>query len=226
MKRKLVSSKKKEAPSEELSTFHYFPCAVYTINKPEFLPTTREVCKEYLEKQDQSINDIYPVHMTGDLYDDPRMEQFCSYIGDTSWTILQSQGYAMQHFQTYFQEMWCQEHFKSSAMEQHVHGFGCQLVGFYFVDVPENSSRVVFHDPKAGKVQANLPEADWTQATLASNMINFVPKSGMLMITNAWLAHSFTRNASENPIRFIHFNIGIIDAAPQNCVVPGDVEII
>jgi hypothetical protein len=43
-------------------------------------------------------------------------------------------------------------------------------------------------------------------------MINYHPKEGMLMLTNAWLPHSFTRNMSDKPMRFIHFNVNVKEA--------------
>jgi hypothetical protein len=94
-------------------------------------------------------------------------------------------------------------------MDQHIHANGAQLVGFYFIDTPENCSRPVLHDPRMGKVQVNLPEGNMQNVTPASNMVNFEPKPGLLMFTNSWLPHSFTRHGSDEPIRFIHFTIGV-----------------
>jgi hypothetical protein len=55
----------------------------------------------------------------------------------------------------------------------------------------------------------NLPEANPSQATLASTMINFKPEPGMIMLAPAWLAHSFGRNPSKAPFRFVHFNLSV-----------------
>jgi len=44
----------------------------------------------------------------------------------------------------------------------------------------------------------------------------------MLMFANSWLAHSFTRNASDKPMRFIHFNLSV-QLAPQQAVAPAEV---
>jgi hypothetical protein len=71
----------------------------------------------------------------------------------------------------------------------------------------------LFHDPRPGKVQINLPEFNTSNATLASDIINFDPKPGMLMFTNAWLPHGYTKNGSNKPMRFIHFNLAIQNAA-------------
>ena len=206
----------------EPQVFVYFQTLVYTDKKPEFLDVVREVCDEYVEKAkaEQELNEIYPVYMTGSFYDDPRMADFAQMVGQTAWDILGGQGYNMNGLSTFFTEMWCQQHYKHSSMEQHVHGFGSQIVGFYFTKTPEDCSRVVFHDPRAGKVMINLPEADMSLATPASNMINFKPEPGMLMFTNAWLAHSFTRHAANEPIQFVHFNLGVRQDMPHVCPAP------
>ena len=208
--------------SNEPQIFTYFPTLIYTINKPEFLEVARIVCDEHIEKAkaDHDLNEIYPVYMTGSFYDDPRMAQLSDFIGQTAWGILAGQGAAMNGLSTYFSEMWCQQHYKHSSMEQHVHGFGSQIVGFYFTQTPEDCSRVVFHDPRAGKVTSCLPEADVNLATPSSMMINFKPEPGMLIFTNSWLPHSFTRHAAEDPIQFIHFNLGVRQDMNVGCPAP------
>jgi hypothetical protein len=47
-------------------------------------------------------------------------------------------------------------------------------------------------------------------------MINFEPKPGLMIFTNAWLAHAFTRHAADKPIKFVHFNLAVQMAAPAN----------
>jgi hypothetical protein len=83
----------------------------------------------------------------------------------------------------------------------------------------------VFHDPRAAKVQIDLPEQDMNVATAASKMINFTPKPGMMIFANSWLMHSFTRHAADTPIKFVHFNLVAIQA-PQVCNTPPAAEVI
>ena len=204
--------------SAELEVAYHFPCPIYLIQRPEFLKSVSVVSEESLEKRrkEQELNDIYPVLMSGNFYDDPRIANFAQFVGATAWNILSEQGYFMQDKVVQFTEMWTQEHHKQSSMDQHTHGFGSQIVGFYFLEVPENSSRVVFHDPRIGKTMIDLPETEQSLATVASKMINFEPKPGLLMFSNAWLAHSFTRHAADKPIKFVHFNLNVqmAQAAP------------
>jgi uncharacterized protein (TIGR02466 family) len=204
----------------QLQVAHHFPCPVYLIERPDFLKSVSAISEEALEVQrkDRDLNEIYPVYMTNNYFGDLRVAKFTEFVGATAWNILNEQGYAMQDKAVQFTEMWTQEHHKHSAMDAHVHGFGSQIVGFYFLETPEDCSHVVFHDPRAAKVQIDLPEQDVNMATPASKAINFTPKPGMMIFANSWLAHSFTRHAAESPIKFVHFNLTVIQQ--QSCPAP------
>ncbi|NDD52991.1 hypothetical protein EBZ39_03785 [bacterium] len=197
------------APKNALARSSYFISNVYTIQLPELLPLVSEIAEELLKavKEKTTLNEIYPVVMTDNLYTDVRAEPFLSYVGGTGWNILNSEGYDMDRFNLRFSEAWVQEHHKHSLMETHVHGGGAQLSGFYFLEAPENCSRVVIHDPRPGKVQINLPQKDMDMATDSSEMINFKPEPGLLMFVPSWLPHSFGRHASDSPLKFVHFNL-------------------
>ena len=211
----------------QLQVAHHFICPIYITERLDFLETVNTVSEEALkvQRKEQNLDEIYPVYMTGNYFDDPRMGAFSEFVGATAWNILNEQGYAMQNKAVSFAEMWTQEHHKHSSMEAHVHGFGSQIVGFYFLKTPENCSRVVFHDPRSGKVQIDLPEQDVNMATPASKAVNFTPKPGMMIFTNSWLAHSFTRHAAEQPIKFVHFNLAVIPQ-PQARAMPPAAEIV
>lgn len=216
----MSESKKEIKTSTVPEVFTYFPTLIYTFKKPEFLEIAQTVCEEYVEQtkeQQKELNEIYPVYMTDSFYNDPRISELSKFIGETSWNILNDQGYNMSSFNVQFTEMWCQQHYKHSSMEQHTHKFGSQIVGFYFTKTPEECSRVVFHDPRIAKTMIDLPETDNSMASPVSNMINFKPEPGMLIFTNAWLAHSFTRHAEEDPIQFIHFNLNVVPAGNHIC---------
>lgn len=212
-----------------LSRSTYFCSHVYTIEKLDFLPLMSEIAENFLRvsREKNPINEIYPVIMTENLFTDSRAESFFSYVGNTAWNILNSEGYNMSNFSLVFSEGWVQEHHKHSLMESHVHGRGSQISGFYFLEAPENCSRVLIHDPRPGKVQINLPEANKIDATDASIMINFIPKPGMLMFLPSWMPHSFGRHASDKPLKFIHFNLfpELKPQAFQTCTT-AEVEIV
>lgn len=205
--------------SDDLQPVYCFPSIVVTAFKPEFLEAVNAVSDEQLAQQPDDINEIFPAKMSGDFSQDPRLADFCTFIGKSAWEILRNQGHDMQNASTFFTEMWTQEHHKHSLMEQHVHGNGAQLVGFYFLETPENCSKALFYDPRPGKVQINLPEANMGEITPASNMIGFEAKPGTMIFANSWLPHGFTRHGSDEPIKFVHFNINVEYAPAQTAEV-------
>jgi len=189
----------------------YFASVIYTIDKPEFLDSVSEVAEASLKLTKDAIpmNETYPSVMSGSMIGHPTTKDFEQFIAESAWTVLDSQGYNMDGLGAYVSELWTQEHFKYSGMEQHVHPYGVVLSGFYFLNTPEEGSMIELHDPRPGKVQASLPIRDMSQVKDANNSLYIKPQPGMMVISNSWLPHSFTRNASSDPVRFVHFNVSV-----------------
>lgn len=209
----------------DIESFYYFPSAVYKSALPQFVDVVKLVGNESVEKNKDNVkkDELYPVCMSENIVGDPRVFDFSKTVAQFGWSILNTQGHEMEALEVGYGEMWMQEHYKTSNMAQHVHGNGCQLTAFYFLEVPENSSRLVFHDPRAGKVQVNLPEKNVEEVTLASEMINFIPEVGHLYFANSWLPHSFTKHGNDEPIKFIHINLYTRVAPNPTCGTKAEV---
>ena len=214
-----------ETQSASVEQFQYFATPIYLTRQPQFLETVKAIALDSIKKAHGSKkpDKLYPVRMSGNMLEDDRIAPFAEFVGKTTWGILADQGFAMDGFNTSFTELWCQEHYQTSSMEYHAHGGGNFIVGFYFLDVPEGSPTAVIHDPRPARAMLTLPETDQTQATLASTMINFKPEPGMMIFAPAWLAHSFGRNASKAPFRFVHFNLTAIPATTACCAPAAEV---
>jgi uncharacterized protein (TIGR02466 family) len=210
-----------EQQSASLDQFHYFATPVYIIQQPQFLDVVKAIAADSITQVhgDKKPDKIHPVRMSGNMLEDERIAPFADFIANTAWNILSSQGFAMEGFSTSFTELWCQEHFQTSSMDYHNHPGGNFIVGFYFLDVPEGAPTLVIHDPRPSRMMLSLPEIDPSQATLASTMVNFKPQPGMVMFAPAWLAHSFGRNASKKPFRFVHFNLTVQQTPSAVCPV-------
>jgi hypothetical protein len=196
--------------SDQLIQHYYFQTPVYMVKKPEFLPVVNAVSQRYiaLSKASSKTKNAVMV-MSGNYMHEPEIADFATYASQTAWNILSAQGYKMQDLVTYFTEMWTQEHNKTSYMETHVHGHGVQISGFYFLDVPEKSCKLVIHDPRAGKLLVNLHEENARNITEASHQIVFTPEPGLMIFMNSWVPHSLTKNLSRQPLRFVHMNISV-----------------
>jgi uncharacterized protein (TIGR02466 family) len=201
--------------------YFYFASPIYVSEHPEHIPVVSEVSDEMLAKLTHDPHELYPMFNSENFASDPRVADFVQFLAQQGWEVLKSQGYAMENFSVSVDSAWTQKHYKHSLMEQHVHG-GSQLVGFYFLETPENCSRALFHDPRPGKLQGFLPESNTSEATLASNIINFEPKPGMLILSNAWLPHSFGRHGADEPLKFVHFNLSVM-YTPQVTVSAAEV---
>jgi hypothetical protein len=103
-------------------------------------------------------------------------------------------------------------------MDEHIHANGAQITGFFFLETPKDCSKVVLHDPRPGKKQINIAETNSQNATAASTAIVFAPTPGMILLTNAWLPHSFSRHGAAKPIKFIHFTLGVQYHVPSSPV--------
>jgi uncharacterized protein (TIGR02466 family) len=188
-----------------------FASMVYTIKKPEFLDATLAASDEALAKAKAArpMNETYPFVMSNSMIGDERTMPLERFIAESAWAIFDNQGYQMDQFMAYVSEFWVQEHFKYSGMEQHVHPYGVVISGFYFLTAPQGGSVIELHDPRPGKVQASLPIKEQTQVRDANNMLHVTPEPGLMVFSNAWLPHSFTRNSSSDPMKFIHFNVSV-----------------
>lgn len=194
----------------------YFSSVVYTIEKPEFLKDAMLASNELLEqaKKARPINDTYPSVMSSSMSGLSLVAGLERFIAESAWIILDNQGYKMDGLLAYVSEFWAQEHFKYSGMEQHVHPHGVVISGFYFLTSPDDGCMVEIHDPRPGKVQASLPFKDLSKVGEANNSLFIKPKPGMFVFTNSWLPHSFTRNSSDESVKFIHFNVSVRPADP------------
>ena len=200
--------------SDAINAWHYFTSPIYKFDKPEFLKIASKVCNENFAevKKTTKLNDIYPLYNTGPLHGDERLNGLVNYVLETSWNILNDQGYNMDLYRMEMYDFWCQEHHYRSGHEKHFHN--SVISGFYFIDTPPEGCRLIIHEPRSTKEFVSLIERDPSQATYASNMINFVPETGSVIFTNSWLPHSFTRNLSKKPFRMIHFNVGVSYSPP------------
>ena len=203
---------------------YYFPTSIYTIMKPEYLDVCKTLCQEYSDKA--KLDETQQLKFSENFATDSRIKDFTNLILNYSWDILDWQGYDMSNYRTYFDGFWCHHYEKTAFMEQHTHANGAHLVGFYFVKSPQNCSKVLFHDPKPGKVQAGLKEKNFNLMSHATNIVNYEPKEGMLMFAPSWLPHSFNRNMNDESMQFIHFNVKAIESMNNTSNAISNAEVI
>ncbi len=205
----------------EISEGFHFVSAIYNINAPQFLDAATQVANTAITdtERQQKQKDLYPAAMSAHLGEDERLKGLSEFLLGYATKILAAQGYNMASVVPVINEFWLQEHFIYSSMDQHVHDRGAQINAFFVIDNAENGCKFCIHDPRPGKVQAGLEQADFNTVTYASNQVFFELKPGTCVLTNSWLPHSFTRNGSNKPTRFFHINIGVKPVETSKAIV-------
>lgn len=204
--------------NENIHTLKHFSSEVLYVNKPEFINQTLQTFDDYIKKINQPQDDVYPVTMTALFNHDPRVLELNKFIGTTSWDMLYKQGYDMERYYTNVVELWGQQHSFTSGMDNHSHN--TQISGFYFLEVPDDSSKLLFHDPRPVKNYAGLVERNISELTPACESIYFDPKPGDMFFTNSWLPHTITRNRSKQVLKVIHFNVIAEDKSKYDTNAP------
>ena len=202
-----------------METLYFFPSCVYRDERPEWVESARVVIDEYLASLEDK-DAVYPVCQSGAMFDD-RILDLTRHIGVSAANILRDQGFEMRNRRTVLTEIWGQQFQRAGRHDPHVHAYGAQISGFYFIDVPEGSALPMITDPRPGKRQINLEVRASDDISYASDNIVFKVVPGTLLLMNSWLPHAFTIHNSDEPLKFIHFNLGIIDAeAPIGSCAP------
>ena len=188
-----------------------FASPVYIFYKPEFLSSVKSVSERYLKdlKKENDLNKVYPLYQTENMINEESISDFVNFIKNVAENILFNQGYNINNLRPEILELWCQEHFRGSGHERHIHGNGSYITGFYITKIPKNSTKFLFHDPRPAKEFSNLPESNADNVTNASQSVFFKPQEGTFLFTNSWLPHTIARNESRESVRIIHFNVGL-----------------
>ena len=215
------------AKKEIMTTDWQFSTPVYTIKKPEFLQSAIKATDKYIkdsEKMNQDklkerkkwlgnsdylkVKDHGMSYHSTQLNGEPGLKELESYIGQTSWNLLDEWGYDMNLYKMFFTEFWVQEFAKKGGGHHstHVH-WDNHISGFYFLKCSDKTSFPIMHDPRAGAMMTKLPMKDMSKISPMSDSVHIRPKPGTLVFFPAYVPHEFAVDMGVDTFRFIHFNL-------------------
>jgi uncharacterized protein (TIGR02466 family) len=193
----------------------YFKTPIWIEEKPEFINSLNKASNQYIKDAKKRQKDHIKEH--GDfgvsyhstpLTLDNRFLDFRNYIGQKSWEFLDWQGFDMQEYQTIFSEMWVQEFAKKGGGHHSAHIHWNQHVsGFYFLKCSDKTSYPIFHEPRTGARATKLKMKSNDGMFHGTELVNFKPKPGTLIIFPGYLEHEYAVDFGIEPFRFIHWNI-------------------
>jgi uncharacterized protein (TIGR02466 family) len=193
----------------------YFSTPIYFSEKKEWIDTLNNHSDKYIEQAINSSKPIYDnsgkfglIHHSTSLIHDDNFKDFCFFINNSSYYILDEQGFNLTNYKLYITELWVQEFSKEKGGYHipHIHSNG-HMSGFYFLKCSKNTSYPVFHDPRPKKLMIQLPQKNEKLITISSEKINIKPSPGLFVFFNSYLEHEFTLDPGIDPFRFIHFNV-------------------
>ena len=191
-----------------LRTEYFFPTCIHSASNPGYLDLMRYTHEKYINiaRRSQEKNNVYQFTVSDNYPRDKDIFPFVQFIKESCAQALVQQGYDTNVYDLEVVDLFSQEHEFASNMEPHFHNNF--FTALYFLDVPPNV-RALFYDPRDLKVYASIKEANINNSSPATSIINYMPEPGLLLITNSWLKHSFTRNPTSAPFKFIHMGINV-----------------
>lgn len=205
-----------------LDVENIFSSPVYSMIMPTYLKKLNEACDPHIEKAkkvnqpliDQrnknykkDLKDFAFVHHSLDIREDPALQEFISFVKDTSYTILNEQGYDLTDHKIILKDLWVQEFPRAGGGYHwpHIHE-NCHISGFYFLKCSPKTSYPVFHDPRPAKIVTDLPlKKEENMYGYSRYEKKVLP--GTFVFFNSYLLHEYLMDTGVEPFRFIHFNI-------------------
>lgn len=214
-----------------LKVDNLFCTPVYTLLMPTFLNQLNKISDRYIEEaknnnqkiidernkfMGKDLKDFAVVHHSAFMGNDSELKEFKAFIKDTSYTILNEQGYDLSGHKLYFKDLWVQEFPKAGGGEHwpHVHE-SSHISGFYFLKCSPKTSMPVFHDPRPAKWITELPMKQ-ESVQYAYNRFSYPVLPGTFVFFNSYLTHQYVLDAGIEPFRFVHFNVQCFKPYEEN----------
>ena len=193
----------------------FFKTPIWFEQKPEFIKSLNQASNQYIKDAKKREKEYIKKH--GDfgrsyhstpLVNDNNFLDFRNYIGQKSWEFLDWCGFDMQQYTTMFSELWVQEFAKKGGGHHSAHIHWNQHVsGFYFLKCSDKTSFPIFHEPRTGARSTKLKLKPSNGIFYGTELVNFKPKPGTLIIFPGYLEHEYAVDHGVEPFRFIHWNI-------------------
>ena len=199
---------------------NYFVTPIWNEQKPEFVKSLNKASDPYIKEAKKQKDSKDYLKKYGDfgrswhstqLLSDTKFMDFRNYVGQKCWEFLDHSGFDMTRYNTFFEQMWVQEFAKKGGGNHSAHmHWNTHVNGFYFLKGSKNTSHPVFHEPRTGARATKLHMKNQKGISPGTELINFQPKPGLLIIFPGYLEHEFSVDYGKDPFRFIHFNISAV----------------
>jgi len=212
--------------NEILEATSYFGTPVYSVELPElvkdlnkesdlFINESKKINKKIINDKEKilmkKVKDFGMSYHSSSLINLPQFKLLQDYVSKRSYEILDHMGYDLSQYNLFWTEFWVQEFAEKGGghHEGHIH-YDNHISGFYFLKCSDKTSFPIFHDPRPAKLMTQLPLKNQKEVNFGTQMINYRPKPGTLILFPSFLEHQFFVDYGIEPFRFMHFNLQAI----------------
>jgi uncharacterized protein (TIGR02466 family) len=113
--------------------------------------------------------------------------EFRQDVIDAAIQLSKAMGYAVHNYEPVIDQFWLNEMVSGVPQLPHSH-YGYHLAGCIYVDVPDNSGKIIFSSPRERWDYRQMDIEHYT--VFNSNTWGFAPKEGQLFLWESWIYHS------------------------------------
>ena len=186
---------------------YYFPTVIGRFYKPKLrdkmLPLVKEVLKdEKILTYEWGYKNTYNVKGLEEL---PEFKDFSNFLKQIGYDYLNKLGYSSRG--ELVPNIFASGMESGDSHPRHAHP-GSELSGVFYLDCPEGSSDILFHDSRIiHDCRSTLRKEK--ENIITSNSINISPQNGLFLIWESWINHEVLLNKSNSPRTTLVFNLGL-----------------
>jgi uncharacterized protein (TIGR02466 family) len=125
-------------------------------------------------------------------------------IEDAIVELSTAMGYAVHNYESVIEQFWLNEMASGLPQQKHSH-YGYHLAGCFYVDMPDNSGKIIFSSPRE---RWDYRPMDIEQHTVFnSSSWAFTPKEGQLFLWESWIHHFVPAATFEGMRRTAGFDV-------------------
>jgi|TARA_R100000030_G_scaffold59099_2_gene44375 uncharacterized protein (TIGR02466 family) len=176
-----------------------FPLEGYLNLKDEILQFKKE---DQIGLKGKSTNGGW--HSKDTLHEHDKFQEFKSEIFNFADEAFMHLGVQKEYFPE-ITGMWGIVNPPGSSNKLHNHPYNF-MSGVYYLQVPEDSGRIVFHDPKPQAEVLSPPRVE-NHSIHVAHRVNFKPQNGTLLLFPSYVNHEVEENNSQEDRIIVSFNI-------------------
>lgn len=182
-----------------------FPTEILEVDAPEYLPILRDLfnsvnfpvfeTEKYRNGYTTFFHDLKRPQVDG-------FDLFLEFLKSQCLLFASHQGVDVEEYEVKIIKYWLNR--MNYEGDHGIHNHDEHYVGTYYVNCPEGSGDIRYHNPSADKWQ------EWKSPSKQKQYVDYQPVEGKLLMWNSWVPHEVMLNLSKTPRDSFSFNLLLV----------------